>query len=704
MVCVSVPGRLLTPFPLLLDQVVNAILEMCRQISHHTDTILDLSHIDRTMALQIVPFDVRQLLDDVISIARHTAELKGLEINLHTKNLDREYMVGDAHRLKQVLLNLLDVVIHSTSAGTVTLYVDCSIAESTLGACTVNVHLRVKGAGEGMSLEQLEDLLQRLSQPSDQVTIGNEEAGLWVCCRILEAMNGTLGVVVDEPEPGNAFYVELNLPVWMESAHSAYLKTSETGVTAVTTKSSDMDDMHPSRELQQVVRNCNEAVLQTWVLNDSFISQSMSYHFGITDTIKDFSAGLDLPPNDLFSTDTFSNELPTDLTQRHVVHKEGGKMHTTFVVNNCIDIDVETECSSQGPSKQPSVIIEDIQGDRKRSLHLNPGEPLQQACDPKDSPMLGGGFGNSTSTTQYQTQVDQISTEDVACSSNSVPRPRRSNTTDDVTASSLLAKLATVSPLRHLQASTKQRARVGISEDFPIDGGRSGVPQTIKLSPEAYRRSRDPGKQVVACQTTFVDNGCIDLEETEESTPAAFSERNHSTAFSERNHSVILSEYSADMSNIDSRGKSSVTRPSCATSHQLETQGSWDFDSIMHQVRGESTINLRPRESTETSSVSTHKRHTGRALRHNNTGQRTPWGAGRQRSVRKRGLGMRSALSPSMTHDGVFLLSPRTSERVPEPRPSRGERAGCMSFGHPPQAIPASASSLPTLEQIDRLR
>jgi signal transduction histidine kinase len=77
--------------------------------------ILDFSRIEAgQVELELQPFAPADLIDDAVSIVRGMAEKKGLELRLDIAEDIPHRLVGDADRLRQVLLNLLNNAVKFT--------------------------------------------------------------------------------------------------------------------------------------------------------------------------------------------------------------------------------------------------------------------------------------------------------------------------------------------------------------------------------------------------------------------------------------------------------------------------------------------------------------------------------------------------------------------------------------------------------------
>ena len=101
-----------------------------------------------------------------------------------------EYLIGDPHRLSQILVNLLSNAVKFTDHGEVVLSI------SLLAEEPERVHLKftIRDTGIGLSEEQIARLFQPFSQADGSTTrrFGGTGLGLSICKQLVEAMRGRI--------------------------------------------------------------------------------------------------------------------------------------------------------------------------------------------------------------------------------------------------------------------------------------------------------------------------------------------------------------------------------------------------------------------------------------------------------------------------------------------------------------------------------
>jgi len=163
--------------------------------------ILDFSKIEAgRMELERVEFDPHELVDDVIEILGEAANAKGLELTCHVDDAIPARLLGDPHRLRQILTNLVGNAVKFTAAGEVGVEVrlaadgDLQPHEPAGGGC--GLVFRVHDTGPGISAEGLERLFTAFSQADGSTTrkYGGTGLGLAISRQLAELMGGAIGV------------------------------------------------------------------------------------------------------------------------------------------------------------------------------------------------------------------------------------------------------------------------------------------------------------------------------------------------------------------------------------------------------------------------------------------------------------------------------------------------------------------------------
>ncbi|MBF0127422.1 MAG: response regulator, partial [Magnetococcales bacterium] len=169
--------------------------------------ILDFSKIEAgKLNLEIMPFDLAEVIESISAMLSGAAHNKGLELLIYVSWRIRCHLLGDAVRLRQVLINLVGNAIKFTQAGEVTLRADL-IAESERA---VRVRFHIIDTGIGISPEGREKIFQPFVQADDSTTrrFGGTGLGLVIAKQIVETMGGFIGLAT-QPGGGSVFWFEI---------------------------------------------------------------------------------------------------------------------------------------------------------------------------------------------------------------------------------------------------------------------------------------------------------------------------------------------------------------------------------------------------------------------------------------------------------------------------------------------------------------
>ncbi|GJE18129.1 PAS domain S-box protein [Methylobacterium marchantiae] len=172
--------------------------------------VLDFSKIEAgQFTLELLSFPLRDLIENTVDIVRGSALKSPVTILSRLDPALPAFATGDANRLRQVLLNLLNNAVKFTPAGSVSLNVTLC-GEDAAGSV---LRFEVVDTGIGISADQQERLFQRFSQVDSSISrrFGGTGLGLAICRRLVSMMGGTIGVT-SSPGEGSTFWFMLTLP------------------------------------------------------------------------------------------------------------------------------------------------------------------------------------------------------------------------------------------------------------------------------------------------------------------------------------------------------------------------------------------------------------------------------------------------------------------------------------------------------------
>ena len=120
--------------------------------------ILDYSKItSSSLALESVPVDLEQVLGDIHSLLRTSAENQGIELEFEVEPAAHGWFLGDPTRIRQIVLNLVGNAIKFTQRGGVR--VTCRAGDFADGC---NLELKIRDSGIGIPADRLGAIFRQL--------------------------------------------------------------------------------------------------------------------------------------------------------------------------------------------------------------------------------------------------------------------------------------------------------------------------------------------------------------------------------------------------------------------------------------------------------------------------------------------------------------------------------------------------------------
>jgi len=169
--------------------------------------ILDFSKIDvGKMEIDSQAFDIRKIISHVNNVMEVSAQQKGLKFTIKQTHGVPQYVIGDANRLQQVLINLAGNAIKFTAKGEIKISIHAREVDETHSELTFSI----SDTGIGISKEQQKSLFQLFSQVDASITrqFGGTGLGLAISQKLVNLMGGE--IFVDSMEnKGTTFYFSL---------------------------------------------------------------------------------------------------------------------------------------------------------------------------------------------------------------------------------------------------------------------------------------------------------------------------------------------------------------------------------------------------------------------------------------------------------------------------------------------------------------
>jgi PAS domain S-box-containing protein len=171
------------------------------------EELLDYSKIEAgKIDLEHRPFALAALIEDIAELLAPRAQARKLEIAAYVDERLPMEVVGDAARLRQVLLNLAGNAIKFTAAGGVALIVEPGIEPH-------EISFLVRDTGIGIAPEAQARIFHEFEQADERIarSYGGTGLGLSISERIVKRMGGRIALE-SRPGVGSTFAVSVPLP------------------------------------------------------------------------------------------------------------------------------------------------------------------------------------------------------------------------------------------------------------------------------------------------------------------------------------------------------------------------------------------------------------------------------------------------------------------------------------------------------------
>ena len=210
--------------------------------------ILDFSKIEAgKVELESASISIRSLVSDVSRLVGIEAHAKSLQITANVDAAVPEGVMGDAGRVRQILLNLCGNAVKFTQQGEVA--ISARVVEQDSAAVTLR--FEVRDSGIGIPADRLDTLFKPFSQVNASTTrrFGGTGLGLSIVKRLSEMMGGQSGVLSREG-CGSTFWfsarfgIDRTPAVFAASSRRALAGTTEAARTAERTSASQTSTAH----------------------------------------------------------------------------------------------------------------------------------------------------------------------------------------------------------------------------------------------------------------------------------------------------------------------------------------------------------------------------------------------------------------------------------------------------------------------------
>ncbi len=193
---------------------LNKISSSANNLLGIINDILDFSKIEAgKMDMEIIDFDLAEILDNFSNVVAVKAEEKNLELLINVEPNIPMGLKGDPLRLNQIMINLTNNAVKFTNHGDITV----SIEFVQQNQDEITLRFSIKDSGIGMTEKQMSKLFKAFSQADSSTSrkFGGTGLGLTISRKLTEMMGGEIGVE-SEVGKGSTFFFTANFGIGSE--------------------------------------------------------------------------------------------------------------------------------------------------------------------------------------------------------------------------------------------------------------------------------------------------------------------------------------------------------------------------------------------------------------------------------------------------------------------------------------------------------
>jgi PAS domain S-box-containing protein len=198
-----------TPLTKAQHEIAQTIQSSADALLTIINDILDFSKIEAgKLEFETVDIDLPVVLAGTLGLMQCQAQAKGIQIHSTVEANVPAFLRGDAGRLRQVLINLLNNAIKFTAQGEIRLQISLDRQSDE----TAVLRFRISDTGIGIPPEVQERLFQAFAQGDASTTrkYGGTGLGLAICKQLVAKMRGDIGVE-SAPGQGSTFWFTVEL-------------------------------------------------------------------------------------------------------------------------------------------------------------------------------------------------------------------------------------------------------------------------------------------------------------------------------------------------------------------------------------------------------------------------------------------------------------------------------------------------------------
>ncbi|MDX2027223.1 MAG: ATP-binding protein [Alphaproteobacteria bacterium] len=172
--------------------------------------LLDLSRIEaRQVRMDMKPFSMADIFNSLHAMFDNQAAAKGLKLSM-INNIGGQSYIGDATRIRQILVNLLSNAVKFTAHGSISITAEQISSKDNQS----DIRITVADTGVGIPPEKISVIFDKFVQADQTISrrFGGSGLGLAICRSLAQLMGGDI-TVTSHVDKGSAFIFWLSLPI-----------------------------------------------------------------------------------------------------------------------------------------------------------------------------------------------------------------------------------------------------------------------------------------------------------------------------------------------------------------------------------------------------------------------------------------------------------------------------------------------------------
>jgi PAS domain S-box-containing protein len=189
------------------ERILNMIENSGYQLLKIVNDIFEYTRIDAgNIVLNSESFNLEQVIMETVDFFDLSVKEKGLQLIVNFDKLTENNLLGDIHKLKQILFNVISNAIKFTDEGSIMVIID-----STRNGNLADVHIMIEDTGIGIIANHLNSVFDEFKQLEYYLTkrIKGTGLGLSITKKLVDLLDGTINV---ESEQGRGSRFSISIP------------------------------------------------------------------------------------------------------------------------------------------------------------------------------------------------------------------------------------------------------------------------------------------------------------------------------------------------------------------------------------------------------------------------------------------------------------------------------------------------------------